>query len=80
MPFTDACREAGVQPIVGTMLAVARPGCAGGQPALDWLRSTRRTSRGYDNLCALVSAAHLDRPVEEPAHVASTRWRAAPTA
>jgi DNA polymerase-3 subunit alpha len=69
MAFTDACREAGVQPIVGTMLAVARPGCAGGQPALDWLALYAQNDRGYDNLCSLVSAAHLGRPVEEPAHV-----------
>ncbi len=70
MAFTDACREAGVQPIVGAMLAVARPGCSGGQPALDWLGLYAQNDRGYDNLCALVSAAHLGRPVEEPAHVA----------
>jgi DNA polymerase-3 subunit alpha len=69
MAFTDACREAGVQPIVGTMLAVARPACPGGQPALDWLALYAQNDRGYDNLCALVSAAHLGRPVEEPAHV-----------
>src|SRR5687768_4095583 len=69
MPFTDACREAGVQPIVGTMLAVARPGCAGGQPALDWIALYAQSDRGYGNLCTLVSAAHLGRPVEEPAHV-----------
>jgi DNA polymerase-3 subunit alpha len=69
MPFTDACREAGVQPIVGTMLAVARPGGAGGQAALDWIGLYAQNDRGYDNLCALVSAAHLGRPVEEPAHV-----------
>jgi DNA polymerase-3 subunit alpha len=70
MPFTDACREAGVQPIVGTMLAVARPGPAGGQqPVLDWLALYAQNDRGYDNLCTLVSAAHLGRPVEEPAHV-----------
>jgi DNA polymerase-3 subunit alpha len=71
MPFTDACREAGVQPIVGTMLAVARPGPGGGgQPLLDWLGLYAQNDRGYDNLCTLVSAAHLGRPVEEPAHVA----------
>ncbi len=69
MPFTDACREAGVQPIVGAMLAVARPGCAGGQPALDWIALYAQSDRGYGNLCTLVSAAHLGRPVEEPAHV-----------
>src|SRR3954471_4979914 len=34
---TDAARKEGVQPIIGTMLAVARPGCRGGEPALDWL-------------------------------------------
>ena len=70
MAFTDACREAGVQPIVGTMLAVARPGAGGGgQPLLDWLGLYAQNDRGYDNLCTLVSAAHLGRPVEEPAHV-----------
>ncbi|HYW15131.1 MAG TPA: DNA polymerase III subunit alpha [Allosphingosinicella sp.] len=69
MPFTDACRETGVQPIVGTMLAVARPDCSGGQPALDWIALYAQNERGYGNLCALVSAAHLGRPVEEPAHV-----------
>ncbi|MFL6844686.1 MAG: DNA polymerase III subunit alpha [Allosphingosinicella sp.] len=70
MAFTDACREAGVQPIVGTMLAVARPGAHGGnQPPLDWLALYAQNDRGYDNLCTLVSAAHLGRPVEEPAHV-----------
>ena len=26
MPFTEACKEAGVQPIIGTMLGIARPG------------------------------------------------------
>ncbi|HEX6375469.1 MAG TPA: DNA polymerase III subunit alpha, partial [Allosphingosinicella sp.] len=69
MAFTDACREAGVQPIVGTMLAVARPGTAGGQLMLDWLALYAQNLAGYDNLCTLVSEAHLGRPVEEPAHV-----------
>ncbi|HEX8238615.1 MAG TPA: DNA polymerase III subunit alpha [Allosphingosinicella sp.] len=68
MPFTDACREAGVQPIVGTMLAVARPG-GGGAPVLDWIGLYAQDQTGYGNLCTLVSAAHLGRPVEEPAHV-----------
>jgi DNA polymerase-3 subunit alpha len=69
MAFTDACRESGVQPIVGTMLAVARPGAGPGQPMLDWLGLYAQNDRGYDNLCTLVSAAHLGRPVEEAAHV-----------
>jgi DNA polymerase-3 subunit alpha len=69
MAFTDACRESGVQPIVGTMLAVARPGGGGGAPVLDWIGLYAQDLTGYGNLCTLVSAAHLDRPVEEPAHV-----------
>jgi DNA polymerase III alpha subunit len=35
----------------------------------DWLALYAQTMRGYDNLCALVSMAHLDRPIEEQAHV-----------
>ncbi|HEU0100012.1 MAG TPA: DNA polymerase III subunit alpha [Allosphingosinicella sp.] len=69
MAFTDACREAGVQPIVGTMLAVARPGGADRAPVLDWIGLYAQNTAGYSNLCTLVSAAHLGRPVEEPAHV-----------
>jgi DNA polymerase III subunit alpha len=70
MPFSDACAEEGVQPIVGTLLGVARPGIAEGKPALiDWLPLYAQDEAGYRNLCFLVSAAHLDRPVEEIAHV-----------
>ncbi|QPQ55854.1 DNA polymerase III subunit alpha [Allosphingosinicella flava] len=70
MAFTDACKGEGVQPIIGAMLAVARPGPSGPQgPMLDWLALYAQDTTGYDNLCALVSAAHLDRPVEEDAHV-----------
>jgi DNA polymerase-3 subunit alpha len=70
MPFTDACRKQGVQPIIGTMLAVARPGTPEGRPPLlDWIGLYAQDRTGYDNLCGLVSAAHLDRPVEEPPHV-----------
>jgi len=70
MAFTDACKGEGVQPIVGTMLAVARPGTSEGKPPqLDWLALYAQNDRGYDNLCTLVSAAHLGRPPEDPAHV-----------
>ena len=70
MAFSDAARKAGVQPIIGTMLAIARPGGPEGKPpVLDWLALYAQDEAGYDNLCALVSAAHLDRPAEEPAHV-----------
>ncbi|MEA1013301.1 DNA polymerase III subunit alpha [Sphingosinicella sp. LY1275] len=71
MAFTDACKGEGVQPVIGTMLGVARPGTPDNKPPiLDWLALYAQDETGYDNLCALVSAAHLDRPVEQDAHVA----------
>ncbi len=70
MPYSDACIAEGVQPIVGTLLGVARPGTPEGKPPLiDWLPLYAQDEAGYGNLCALVSAAHLGRPVEEQAHV-----------
>src|SRR3982751_3583996 len=69
MAFTDAARKEGVQPIIGTMLAVARPGDRAGEPVLDWLALYAQNDQGYSNLCALVSEAHLGRPPEERAHV-----------
>lgn len=70
MPFSDACKKSGVQPIVGTLLAVKRPELAEGAPvAIDWLALYAQNEAGYLNLCNLVSAAHLDRPIEEDAHV-----------
>ena len=70
MPFTDACVAKGVQPIIGTMLGVARPAEIGGTAAIDWLALWRKDEPGYANLCKLVSAAHLDRPIEQEPHVA----------
>ncbi|QCB54954.1 DNA polymerase III subunit alpha [Sphingopyxis sp. PAMC25046] len=71
MAFGEACKAAGVQPIVGTLLSVARPGqrIANGAPLIDWLALYAQDDAGYDNLCALVSAAHLGRPVEQDPHV-----------
>jgi DNA polymerase-3 subunit alpha len=70
MAFSDACKGAGVQPIIGTMLGVRRPdGPEGVEPPLDWLALYAQDAQGYDNLCHLVSRAHLDRPIELPAHV-----------
>ena len=71
MAFGDACKAAGVQPIVGALLSVARPGqrLANGAPQIDWLALYAQDDAGYDNLCALVSAAHLGRPVEQEPHV-----------
>jgi len=70
MAYSDAATKAGVQPIIGTTLAVARPGRPEGAPlAIDWLVLLAQDETGYDNLCALVSAAHVDRPIEQDAHV-----------
>ncbi len=70
MPFSEAAAKKGVQPIIATMLCVARPDVPPGAPAAyDWLALYAQDEAGYQNLCALVSAAHLARPVEEQAHV-----------
>src|SRR5437763_17074336 len=69
MPFSDACFAKGVQPIIGTMLAVARPPEIGGEAGIDWVALLAQDEQGYANLCKLVSAAHLDRPVEQEPHV-----------
>ena len=70
MPFSDACAAKGVQPIIGAMLAVARPVDIAGGAAFDWLVLLAKDEAGYGNLCKLVSAAHLDRPLSEEPHVA----------
>jgi DNA polymerase-3 subunit alpha len=69
MPFSDACIAKGVQPIVGAMLAVARPAELGGEGGIDWLVLLAKDEQGYANLCKLVSSAHLDRPIEQDPHV-----------
>ncbi|MBW8777552.1 MAG: PHP domain-containing protein, partial [Stenotrophomonas sp.] len=58
MPFSDGCIAKGVQPIVGTMLAVGRPPEIGGEGGIDWLVLLAQDEQGYDNLCKLVSSAH----------------------
>ena len=74
MAFSAACKAEGVQPVVATLLAVSRPAGLGGAeegrpPVIDWLALYAQDAAGYDNLCALVSAAHLGRPVEQDPHV-----------
>jgi DNA polymerase-3 subunit alpha len=68
MPFTEACIAKGVQPVIGTALAVRRPAELGN--AIDWLVLLAKDDQGYANLCKLVSAAHLDRPLSEDPHIA----------
>jgi DNA polymerase III subunit alpha len=61
MPFEDGCRATGVQPIIGLMLSVTRPlELSGGKPVRDWLALYAQDEEGYQNLCRLVSASHLD--------------------
>ncbi|HKY80879.1 MAG TPA: DNA polymerase III subunit alpha [Sphingobium sp.] len=70
MAFSDACKGEGVQPIIGAMVGVQRPGRPASAALVhDWLALYAQDETGYDNLCALVSMAHLDRPVEEVPHV-----------
>jgi len=65
--FANACKAEGVQPIIGTLLGVAREGSEG--KLVDYLPLLAKDEAGYDNLCHLVSAAHLDRPLELEPHV-----------
>ncbi|MEO9469095.1 DNA polymerase III subunit alpha [Parasphingorhabdus sp.] len=70
MAFDDGCRANGVQPITGCMLRVSRPNQSGSdKPVLDWLALFAQNEQGYQNLCRLVSASHLERPVELDAHI-----------
>jgi len=70
MSYCDAAKKASVQPVVGAMVAVARPDLPDGAPhAIDWLALYAQDATGYENLCALVSMAHLDRPIELDAHI-----------
>ena len=70
MAFSDACAGAGVQPVVGTMLGIQRPQRSDGSGSgTDWLALYAQDETGYENLCKLVSMAHLDRPPHEDPHV-----------
>ena len=74
--FAKACMDEGVQPIIGALLGVARPETdgasgpgAGRGPLIDYLPVFVQDERGYENLCHLVSKAHLERPLELDPHV-----------
>ena len=70
MAFSDACKAAGVQPVIGAMLGLARPDMPEGmEPVIDWIALYAQDETGYQNLCGLVSEAHLDRPLELAPHV-----------
>ena len=65
MSFASAAKEYGVQPIIGTVLGV----CRGDGKVVDWLALYAQNEDGWNNLCHLVSRAHLDRPLERDPHV-----------
>ncbi len=65
--FAGACKDEGVQPIIGTLLGVSREGSEG--KLVDYLPLFAQDEAGYDNLCHLVSRAHLERPLELEPHV-----------
>ncbi|WP_426163168.1 DNA polymerase III subunit alpha [Sandarakinorhabdus sp. DWP1-3-1] len=71
MDFSYAAKEAGVQPIIGAMVAVERPGSrtALTRPAFDWLVLHAQDAAGYANLIALVSQAHLGGDPSEDPHI-----------
>ncbi len=70
MPFSAACAKNGVQPILGTTLAVLRPGQDGvDKPIIDWLVLLAQDETGYINISRLTSIAHMDRPDIMDAHV-----------
>ncbi len=70
MPFEDAARSNGVQPIIGMLLAIERPDSINqGGFVRDWLALYAQDDAGYTNLCRLASMAHLDRPDAYDAHV-----------
>lgn len=67
--FAGACRDLGIQPIIGTILGVSRESGAKEAVIIDWLALFAQNEAGWLNLCHLVSRAHLDRPLELDPHV-----------
>ena len=65
MAFAGAARDMGIQPIIGTLLGVRRDH----DGPIDWLALYAQNEAGWLNLCHLVSAAHIDRPLELEPHV-----------
>ena len=62
--FASACKGEAVQPIIGALLGVARD-----DGTVDHLPLLVQDEAGWLNLSQLVSAAHLDRPLELEPHV-----------
>lgn len=78
LEFALAAQAGGIQPIVGTVLLVARPeiedgtgpiGRSGSRPEPDQLVILAQDDRGYENLMALLSRAYMQTPTGETPHV-----------
>ncbi|MFC3713879.1 DNA polymerase III subunit alpha [Sphingoaurantiacus capsulatus] len=71
MEFADYAKGEGVQPIMGALVAVARPGKGdrNSRPTLDWLVLLAQDETGYANLIELVSRAHLDGDGSDEPHL-----------
>ncbi|HSI17333.1 MAG TPA: PHP domain-containing protein, partial [Sphingomonas sp.] len=51
MAFSDACKAAGVQPVIGAMLGLARPDMPETvDPVIDWIALYAQDEAGYQNL------------------------------
>ncbi|MEN8195619.1 MAG: PHP domain-containing protein [Pseudomonadota bacterium] len=73
MEFSLACRGAGIQPIIGCQMAVARehgPDPRNGVREHDTLILLVQNEAGYRNLLHLVSRSYLDSDPGEPPHIA----------
>lgn len=70
MAFASACKAAGIQPIIGSLIGIARDDVEGSSArSIDYLPLFAQDEVGYGNLCHLVSKAHLERPLELEPHV-----------
>jgi DNA polymerase-3 subunit alpha len=69
MEFSDYAKAEGVQPIMGSLLAVERPGNNDRRAQYDWLVLLAQDEAGYANLIELVSRAHLSGDGSEAPHL-----------
>ena len=69
MEFSDYAKAEGVQPIMGSLLAVERPGNSDRRAQHDWLVLLAQDEAGYANLIELVSRAHLSGDGSEAPHL-----------
>ena len=71
MEFSDACKNAGVQPVIGALVAIERPGSRTptNRMICDWLVLLAQDKTGYDNLIGIVSEAHLGCDAADEPHL-----------